>query len=313
MLRVWNESLRIWVERFGGPFSLRRMRSLLLALVFPLVVVGCGRPEKTDAGARHYEVRGVVRGFAPDRTTIDIEHEDIPGFMPSMTMPFIARDPEDIASLTLRDGIAFRLVVTDKDALVDNIRKINASEVRLPQTSPAATPQGTNASSRLKEGDVMPVFSLTNEKGEKINGETYGGKPFVITFIFTRCPMPTFCPRMSKNFAELQKAIKSGGGPLADAKLLGITIDPQNDTPAVLKEYGQSLGADPRIWNFATADPADIANLTKPFAVQITPEAGTISHGLATALISRDGKILKLWRGNGWTPEEVIAALSSQW
>ena len=157
----------------------------------------------------------------------------------------------------------------------------------------------------------MPGFALTNEAGEKITADSYEGRPWVVTFIFTRCAMPNFCPRMSRNFAALQNAVKGGGGSLVETRLLSISFDPENDTPAVLKEYGKAEGADPTIWNFATGDPGEIANLTKQFAVQPTPEAGTISHGLTTALISRDGRILKLWRGNGWTPEEVLAALSA--
>jgi len=270
---------------------------------------GCGRSDKSEAGARHYEARGIVRGFSPDRSTIDVEHETIAGFMPSMTMPFTPRDPKDIARLTLRDAIAFRLKVTNKDALIDNIRKIAASEVHLPQASSTVTPRTTNASSRLKEGDAMPVFGLTNENGERISLDTYHGKPFVITFIFTRCPMPNFCPRMSKNFAELQSTIKNSSGAFAETKLLSVTIDPQNDTPAVLKDYGKAEGADPKIWNFATGDPAETNELTHSFAVYKQPEGGTISHGLTTALIDRKGNVVKLWRGNGWTPDEVIAAI----
>ena len=271
---------------------------------------GCGRSDKSETGVRHYETRGIVRGFAPDRSTIDVEHEAIPGFMPAMTMPFTPRNPKDLSTLTLRDAIAFRLAVTDKDALIDNIRKIAATEVQLPTSTPA--PALTNAKSeRLREGDSVASFNLTTEAGETITPESYKGRPWIVTFVFTRCAIPNFCPLMSKNFATLQNALKAGNGPLAETRLLSISFDPEFDTPAVLKEYGKAEGADPEMWNFATGDPAEIANLTKQFAVQTTPEAGTISHGLTTALISRDGKILKLWRGNGWTPEEVIAAVAT--
>ena len=279
-------------------------------LVLGIALAGCDRSDQPAAGVRHYEVRGIVRGFAPDRSTIDIEHETIPGFMPSMTMPFTPRTPKEIASLTLRDAIAFRLEVTDKDALIDNIRKIAASEVHLPQASSSVTPRTTNASSRLKERDAMPVFSLTNENGGEITRDTYRGKPFVITFIFTRCSMPNFCPLMSRNFVELQKAIKSSGDSFAEAKLLSITIDPQNDTPAVLKDYGKAEGADPQIWNFGTGSPSEIEELTGSFGVYTERAGGSISHGLTTALIDGQGHIVKLWRGNGWTPHEVIESLA---
>lgn len=286
------------------------MRSLLLALVFPLVVIGCGRPEKTEADARHYEVRGIVRGFAPDLGTIDVEHENIPGLMPSMTMPFTVRDSKEIAKLRVGDAISFRLTVTDKDASIAEVKNISADEVHLPKSTPPPA-LASAKSERLREGDSVPRFILTTEVGQDITPDSYKGRPWIVTFIFTRCAVPNFCPLMAKNFATLQNALKTGGGRLAEARLLSISFDPEFDTPAVLKEYAQAEGADSKIWTFATGDPAEIARLTKQFAVHTTPEAGTISHGLTTALISRDGKILKLWRGNGWTPEEVIAALSA--
>ena len=281
-----------------------------LALVLALVSLGCGRSDKTEAGARHYEVRGIVRGFAPDRSTIEIEHENIPDFMPAMTMPFTPREPKEIAKLRSGDAIAFRLIVTAKDALIANVTVISAGEVHLPKlNAPPALVSGK--SERLREGDNVPTFALTSEIGEPITPESYRGRPWILTFIFTRCAMPKFCPLMSKNFAVLQNALKASNGSLGETRLLSISIDPQFDTPAILKDYGQHEGADPKIWNFATGASAAIAGLTRQFAVQTTPEAGTISHGLATALIGRDGKILKLWRGNGWTPEEVLAELSA--
>ena len=288
-------------------------RRVAVAFVLCLAAAsaGCGRSDKAETGVRHYETRGIVRGFAPDRSTIDVEHEAIPGFMPSMTMPFTPRDPKDIASLTLRDAIAFRLAVTDKDALIDNIRKIAATELQLPSSTPPPVLASVK-SERLGEGDSLTGFKLTTEAGETITPESYKGRNWIVTFLFTRCAIPNFCPLMSKNFAALQNALKAGEGRLPETRLLSISFDPEFDTPAVLKEYGQHEGADPKIWNFATGDPAEIARLTKQFAVQTTPEAGTISHGLTTALISRDGQIVKLWRGNGWSPDEVIAALSGQ-
>jgi len=289
--------------------KISRHRVAFVAILSLAALSGCGRADKSETGARYYEVRGIVRGFSPDRSTVEVEHENIPGFMPAMTMPFTPRNPKDIATITLRDALAFRLEVTAKDALIDNIRKIGASEVHLPQIIATPMPENLDGSSRLKEGDAIPVFALTNESGEQISLATYKGKPFVVTFIFTRCPMPNFCPRMSKNFAALQQAIKSGGNALTETKLLSITIDPQNDTPGVLMDYGKAAGADPMIWNFATGDPAKIDELTRLFAVYKQAEGGTINHGLTTALIDRNGTAVKLWRGNGWTPDEVTAAI----
>jgi protein SCO1/2 len=111
---------------------------------------------------------------------------------------------------------------------------------------------------------------------------------------------------MSNNFADLQSAIKTGGGALAKTRLLSITLDPAFDTPQVLKDYGAFHHADPQVWTFATGDKQEVEALTHAFSVYVQTEGGTISHGLTTALIDKNGKIDKIWRGNAWTPAEVI-------
>ena len=152
----------------------------------------------------------------------------------------------------------------------------------------------------------MQSFSLTNQNGEHISLDTFRGHPFVLTFVFTRCPLPNFCPRMSNNFEELQAAIKTGRGTLATTRLLSITLDPVFDTPEVLKSYAGYHHADPQTWSFATGDEKEVESFTRAFSVYRQTEGGTISHGLATALIDKKGKIAKLWRGNAWKPDEVI-------
>jgi protein SCO1 len=228
--------------------------------------------------------------------------------MPSMTMPFVARDPKQVADLKISEAISFRMTVTQKDFWIDNVKKIRREDVNLaePKRTPAAS---TQSSARLKEGDKMPPFDLTNQNGERISLETFRGQPFVLTFIFTRCPVPNFCPRMSNNFEELQTAIKTGGDTLAKTRLLSITLDPGFDTPQVLDAYAASRQADPKIWTFATGQEREIDALTGAFSVYRQTEGGTISHGLATALINRNGIIERIWRGNTWTPAEVTAAI----
>lgn len=280
---------------------------VLLMFCVAVALSACGRSDKSEAGARHYEARGIVRGVAPDHSTMDVEHETIPGFMPSMTMPFTAKDPKESAALRIGDAISFRLTVTDQDSWIDQIKKISAEAVRLPASTatPTASPVA-RASPRLREGDMMPPFQLTNQSGESITLETFRGHPFVLTFIFTRCPIPNFCPLMSKNFAALQNAINNASGPVAQTRLLSISFDPDFDSPQVLKSYAASERADPSVWTFATGEKREINDLTHGFSVYVEAEGGTISHGLATALIDRDGKIAKIWRGNGWTPAELL-------
>src|SRR5262249_15368250 len=158
----------------------------------------------------------------------------------------------------------------------------------------------------------MPAFSLTNQNGERISLDAFHGEPFVLTFVFTRCPMPNFCPRMSNNFEELQTAIKGATGRLASTRLLSITLDPEYDTPKILSEYAAFHHADPKIWSFATGDENEIDSLTRAFSVYRQTEGGTISHGLATALINRTGTVEKIWRGNGWTPAQIAEAIQAE-
>jgi len=279
-------------------------------LCLALAVTGCDRSKPVEAAARIFEVRGIVRGFAPDRSTIDVEHEDIPGFMPSMRMPFSVKDKKEIAGLKIGDGISFRMSVTDKDLSLDQVKKIAATDVRVAEPSPVAN-TSTNAADRLREGDAVPTFTLTNQDGRRVTSDSFRGKPLILTFIFTRCPVPTFCPRLSHNFSDLQEAIKADPA-LGGSRLLSITLDPAFDTPAILKEYADSLRADRTMWTFATAEPAQIKALTESFAVFVKPEGGTISHGLATALVTPNGVVTKIWRGNGWKPAEVVEELRRQ-
>ena len=278
---------------------------LLLAVLVAGVLSGCERSAPLPADARYYEVRGMVRGVAPDRSSVDVEHEDIPKFMPSMTMTFSVHEPKDIADVRTGDAISFRMIVTDKDLWLDRVTKIDAQQVRLPVRTP--TPVPVTSGNRLREGDNLPAFTLTDQDGHPISNQTFSGHPLVLTFVFTRCAVPNFCPLMSSNFSQLQKRIQTEK--MTNARLLSITLDPAFDTPQILTEYGKHLGADPNIWTFATGD-ADA--LIEAFSVYRKTEGGTLSHGLATALVNGGGKIVKIWRGNGWTPEEVIDALRGE-
>jgi len=287
------------------------MQKILLAGCVALALLSCGRSTNSDERADHYDTRGVVRGFSPDRSTIEIQHENIPDFMPSMTMPFVTRDPKQIADLRTGDAISFRMAVTKKDFWIENVKKIRREDVNVAEPK-RTSPVSADRDARLTEGDKMRPFSLTNQNGERISLDTFHGNSLVLTFVFTRCPVPNFCPRMSNNFGELQETIKSSTGTLANARLLSVTLDPAYDTPKILSDYAAFHHADSKIWSFATGDEKEIDSLTRAFSVYRQNEGGTISHGLATALINKEGRIDKIWRGNAWTPAEIIKEIQAQ-
>jgi protein SCO1/2 len=287
------------------------MQKILLAGCVALALLSCGRSTNSDERADHYDTRGVVRGFSPDRSTIEIQHENIPDFMPSMTMPFVTRDPKQIADLRTGDAISFRMAVAKKDFWIENVKKIRREDVNVAEPK-RTSPVSADRDARLTEGDKMPPFTLTNQNGERISLDTFHGNSLVLTFVFTRCPVPNFCPRMSNNFGELQETIKSSTGTLANARLLSVTLDPAYDTPKILSDYAAFHHADSKIWSFATGDEKEIDSLTRAFSVYRQNEGGTISHGLATALINKEGRIDKIWRGNAWTPAEIIKEIQAQ-
>lgn len=293
--------------------SIHSTRLFVVALLAPICIsllTGCGRSDApdSDSAAREFAVRGAIRGIAPDRQTLEIEHEAIPNYMPAMTMPFTAKDAAAAKDLKIGDAVSFRMVVTEKEAVIDRIQKIDAGQLRLPAPTPVANPVA--ASARLRAGDPMPDFTLIDHAGQTITRETFNGRPLLLTFIFTRCPIPNFCPLMNRNLAELQDAIKGGSGAVAETRLLSISFDPEFDTPEVLKDYAAGENADPAIWRFATGAQPQLQELTSRFSVHVQPEGGTISHGLATALIDRTGRIVEIWRGNGWKPHEVLSKLA---
>ncbi len=295
--------------RPAGRTSYRCICGRLAALGCALLLACCGKGTTPAENAREFTVRGMVRGLSPDGRTLEVEHEAVPNYMPSMTMPFSLRNPTDAKEVKVGDAISFRLRVTETEAFIDRIEKIHARELELPvraETKPAA-----ETSLRLRAGDMMPPFQFTNEQGEKLTAETFRGRPYVLTFIFTRCPIPNFCPLMNRNFGELQSAIKGGSGALATTRLLSISFDPDFDTPEVLKQTSTHEGADPAVWNFATGEKPEIERLTQGFSVLVQPEGGTISHGLATALVDGEGRIVEIWRGNGWKPAEVAEKIAS--
>lgn len=167
-----------------------------------------------------------------------------------------------------------------------------------------------SASVSLAEGDPVPTVILQNQDGRSVSVGASDGRAVVLTFIFSRCPVPSFCPAMSANFAKLQEGMRKDPALSGKVHLISVSIDPAFDTPEVLKRYAEHFAIDTSDWSFVTGKPEDVARLTAAFSVFIdTNTDGAIDHTLATALIGPDGKIRKLWRDNQWTPDAVLNEL----
>ncbi|MDB6028957.1 MAG: hypothetical protein JWM68_5180 [Verrucomicrobiales bacterium] len=259
---------------------------------------------KTKAEEKRFSVRGVVKELYPDGKTAKIKHEAIPNYMAAMTMDFETHNTNELRGLSQGDLISFQMVVTETDGWIEKVQKLNAP----PQQTPSIeTMRIVREVDPLKPGDVMPDYSFTNEFGKAIKLSDYKGQALAITFIFTRCPFPTFCPRMSNNLLDAQKFILSQANAPTNWHLLTLTFDPQNDTPEVLKAYATRYKYDPSRWSFLTGELIDITAITEQFGQQFWTDAaaGGLNHNLRTAVIDAQGKVRTVFQGNTWTPEDL--------
>jgi protein SCO1/2 len=166
------------------------------------------------------------------------------------------------------------------------------------------------APTALKEGDSLPPVALRDQDGAAFRFDSQKGRAVILTFVFSRCSVPSFCPAMSANFRALQKAIREDGSLANRVHLVSVSIDPAFDTPEVLKRYADHFAIDTSDWSFVTGEERSVAGLAAAFSVFVDPTPdGSIDHTLTTALAGPDGKIRKLWRGNRWTPEEAVKEL----
>jgi len=272
--------------------------SLTLLAVAAGVVLSKNQTKPTPASAavQHFQVNGVVRGLEADGKTILIQHEDIPGFMPAMTMPFSLHGGNG-NEFAPGDHVRFELTVTKDDSWISRIEKLKTLNALA--TGSAMAPE----EKQLEPGDVVPDVTLTDQNGKTFHLADFRGKAVLVTFVYTRCPLPNYCPLMSKNFSTLQEQLgKEFAGRF---HLVSISFDTDYDTPPVMKSYAQAFTKDETSWTFASGNKQQIQSAASQFGLVYLPEAGSFTHDLRTALIGPDGKLIHIWRSNVWTPDEI--------
>lgn len=278
---------------------------------------GCAPSEERAVEERSeqiFEVDGWMRAVADSGETVTIQHEEIPGFMPAMTMPFYLKDRSLADGLEVGDRVRFRYVVGENESWIDRIEKVEGEEAASVSPEEGARANALRARiPRLEEGDVVPSFQLINQDGERFETGDFRGEALAISFIFTRCPVPDFCPRMSKNFAELQRKVEANPDLRDRVHLLSVTIDPAFDTPEVLRRYAATYTDSTENWTFATGEAGRIEEMRTRFAIFVDSEApgGNIDHALGTALVDPEGRLASVWWGNRWTTDEVLEAIST--
>jgi len=264
-----------------------------------LICVAC---TSKPAGKR-YELQGRVVAMDSGSRELTIAHEDIAGLMPGMTMPFlVARDQEWVfGKIGPGDLIHATLVMTDHAELRD-----------ISFTKASGTGSDGTSNLRIPEpGDDVPDFTLVNQFGKIIHLDQFRGKPLLLTFIYTRCPVPNFCPLMSNNFSAVLRQLQKNPAAFEKTQLLSISIDPDFDKASVLHRYGKRFvgEVDPNFqhWQFASGSPEEVRKATDFFGLSYNRYQGQIVHTLQTILLGADGMIAKVYPGNQWKPADVAA------
>ncbi len=282
---------------------------LLGAVALSLIAVAVSvRPRAralpAAASIQNFEVKGQVRSVEADGKTVRIAHEDIPGFMPAMEMPFEVKEPAILRGIAPGDRVQFHLVVTKDDSWISSLKKIEGKqETRSASESVPQSANGSPSTAQMQIGEEVPDFRLVDQHGRPFHLRDFRGKAVVLTFIYTRCPLPNFCPLMSKNFASLQERFEKQLP--GKVQLLSVSFDPEFDTPETLRRYASLYQHDDKNWSFATGTSERIDTVTGLFGLIREPSNGFINHDLRTALISPEGKLVHIWRSNVWTPYEV--------
>src|SRR3954470_23152505 len=283
---------------------MRRTPQLLASL---LIIVGlftaCG--PKRAANEKRYPLKGKVLAVNKAERTATIKHEDIPGYMPGMTMPFKIKNDADLEMLKAGDEVSANLIVTDVDSWIEVTAIVEGSSRLTPTTEVPGEP---------KPGDDIPDFELINQEGKRVRLSQYKGKVVALTFVYTRCPQPDQCTLMSTNFAAIDKALQSQPDTYAKTHLLTISFDPYYDTPKVMRSYGASHTgkySDETFqhWEFLTGSADEVKGIAQFFGMRYFHDDSSgeeqVIHSLRTAVIDADRKLVKLYRGNEWKPDQI--------
>jgi protein SCO1/2 len=284
--------------------SERQWPRVLLFVLLALVCVGLASCTKTKSPpVKHFPFTGRVVSIDQGSQSAVIDGDAIPGFMDAMAMTYKIKDAEELKKLLVGDSIAADVVVAGESYWLENVKVTG-------HTTPA--PDKPAASVHVPTpGEEVPDFQFTNQNGKRASLRQYRGKVLLLTFIYTRCPFPDFCPRMSRNFAEIYHQLGNDAVLSGKTHLLSISFDPAHDTPKVLRDYGFSVAGNKQSslfdrWEFVAPRAADLPKIADYFALAYKPEGGLITHTLSSAVIGPDGKIVKWFHGGDWQPSELV-------
>jgi protein SCO1/2 len=245
-----------------------------------------------------------VEQIAPDHHQVTIHHRAIPGYMMEMTMDFPVHDTSELDGISIGDNVAFTLVVNKDTAYVKDIHR--TGHMDQPATNAMSMPMPGNAVPQLKPGDRLPDSELLAEDGKTIHLSNFRGKVVALTFFFTRCPLPNYCPLMNRNFSQARKILLSAPTAPKNWQFLSISFDSEFDRPENLANYARFYRANnPDRWLFASASSATLADLAPRIGLMIMGQDANISHNLRTVVVDPQGRLYRQFNDNLWTPRQL--------
>jgi protein SCO1/2 len=273
---------------------------VLLLVVAPAIF----SPATSLARVTNYFAQGIIHEVKPEERQVVIAHEEIPGFMNAMTMPFDVKETNLFATLSPGQKVVFQLHVTEIDSWIDNIKAIGSTANST--NSAGGAPSASKTSLPTHSKNPLRNYKFTNELGQAVSLSDFKGQALALTFFFTRCPIPQYCPRLSKNFEETQLKLAAMENAPTNWHLLSVTFDPTNDAPQVLKAYGERYSYDPVHWSFLTGPPEKIAEFARLCDVQFDPENGLLNHNFRTLIIDASNRLQRVFPISGDLSDSIV-------
>ena len=272
-----------------------------LTLAALVLAAACSRP----APPRTYPLHGQVIAIDNAKHTLTIKHDDITGLMPGMTMSFPVADPALLQGREPGEIVDATLEVSQELGRIASVTRVGFEAL------PTNTNAALMAEGVLGVGDQVPDTALIDQSDKRRALAEWRGSATLLTFIYTRCPLPNFCPLLDSHFARLQQAILADTTLRDKARLISVTFDPDHDTPAVLAAHAATLKANPAVWTFMTGDRGTLDRLAARLGIGVIRSDSDpfITHNLRTILIAPDGRIAHIYSGSEWNTAEIVADL----
>lgn len=257
---------------------------------------------------KHYTLKGQVLAKNVSVGQVSVDNQDIPGFMVAMTMNYTVKDPQGLQQIQPGDRIR-------ADVVVENDGNYWLQHVRITDQSARGAVSITTKPRELLPGEQVPDVPLINQDRRTVHLADFKGKAVLLTFIYTRCPLPTFCPLITSQFAAIHNALAQTPPVYQKTHLVSVSLDPDYDTAAVLRNYGLTYLKDDASgflqWDFVSTSAGDLQKLASAFGLEYYEQDNQISHSMSTILVAADGSVKQTWSGNEWKTSEVLAALKN--